>query len=84
MKQNLFQIIFRFVFINALVASRGAGADVLLADFEGKDYGAWKTEGTAFGSGPAQGTLPSQMQVSGFAGKGLVNSFAGGDRSNPT
>jgi sucrose-6-phosphate hydrolase SacC (GH32 family) len=53
--------------------------DVLLADFEGSDYGAWKTTGEAFGSGPAHGTLPNQMPVSGFLGAGLVNSYLRGD-----
>lgn len=49
------------------------------ADFEGPDYGAWKTTGTAFGTGPARGSLNGQMAVGGFRGKGLVNSFNGGD-----
>jgi fructan beta-fructosidase len=53
--------------------------DILFADFEGDDYGQWQTSGAAFGSGPAKGTLPGQMPVSGFLGKGLVNSFLGGD-----
>jgi fructan beta-fructosidase len=66
----------------ATIAS--AADDLLLADFEGPDYGAWKTEGTAFGIGPAPGTLPAQMRVEGFRGKGLANSFAGGDRSTGT
>ena len=54
---------------------------IVLADFEGQDYGAWVTTGTAFGKGPAQGTLPYQMHVDGFQGHGLVNSFYGGDKS---
>ena len=53
--------------------------DIVFADFEGETYGDWKTTGTAFGKGPARGTLPGQMPVSGFRGKGLVNSFLGGD-----
>ncbi len=53
--------------------------DVIIADFEGSDYGSWLVEGEAFGSGPAQGTLPDQMQVSGYKGSGLVNSYFGGD-----
>jgi fructan beta-fructosidase len=57
----------------------GPRADVVVADFEGEDYGAWKVTGTAFGKGPAHGTLPGQMEVSGFQGRGLVNSFVGGD-----
>jgi len=57
------------------------GDDLLLSDFEGKDYGAWTVSGTAFGLGPARGTLANQMPVSGFLGKGLVNSYTGGDAS---
>lgn len=52
---------------------------IVLADFEGKGYGDWKPEGEAFGSAPASGTLPRQQPVSGYAGKGLVNTFLGGD-----
>jgi fructan beta-fructosidase len=58
--------------------------DVVVADFEGEGYGAWKVTGTAFGRGPARGTLPGQMEVSGFQGRGLVNSYAGGDDSTGT
>ena len=64
------------------VAAMAGGAErveVLVADFEGKDYGEWKVEGEAFGPGPARGTLANQMEVSGFVGKGLVDSFYGGD-----
>lgn len=53
--------------------------DILVADFEEADYGEWKVVGTAFGRRPAQGTLAGQMPVSGFLGKGLVNSFFEGD-----
>jgi len=56
-----------------------AADDLLVADFEGEDYGGWKTTGHAFGPGPARGTLPGQMPVEGFQGKGLVNSFYQGD-----
>ncbi len=48
---------------------------ILLADFEGDDYGDWKVEGDAFGESPASGTLPKQQSVSGFVGKGLVNTY---------
>ena len=61
-----------------------AAEDLVIADFEGATYGDWKTTGTAFGSGPAQGTLPGQMSVNGFKGKGLVNSFFDGDKSTGT
>ncbi len=56
-----------------------AAAPLLIADFEGKSYGEWTVEGKAFGPGPAPGTLPGQMKVSGFSGQGLANSFVGGD-----
>src|SRR4051812_36154984 len=45
--------------------------DVVVADFEGASYGDWRVTGTAFGQGPAQGTLPNQMTVDGFSGHGL-------------
>ncbi|MBN9517649.1 DUF4980 domain-containing protein, partial [bacterium] len=61
-----------------------ADPDILVADFEGDTYGAWKAEGTAFGDRPARGTLPNQMPVTGFRGKGLVNSFRGGDAATGT
>lgn len=63
------------------MAAGGDRQDRLLADFEGDSYGDWKVEGQAFGQGPAAGTLPGQMPVSGFEGKRLVNSFVGGDGS---
>jgi len=57
-----------------LLAAAAHAADAIrIADFEGKDYGDWKVEGDGFGPGPAQGTLPGQMKVEGFEGKGLVN-----------
>ena len=52
--------------------------DVVFEDFE-HGYDKWKVEGDAFGSQPATGTLPNQNTVTGFKGKGLVNSFVGGD-----
>src|SRR5471030_3147231 len=61
-----------------------AQPDIVVADFEGATYGDWKATGDAFGSGPAHGKLPGQMAVEGFEGRGLVNSFHGGDRSTGT
>ncbi|MFO0908045.1 MAG: GH32 C-terminal domain-containing protein [Isosphaeraceae bacterium] len=58
--------------------------DVVVADFESNDYKGWKTTGNAFGEKPAHGTLPGQMEVSGFLGHGLVNSFLGGDDATGT
>ena len=56
----------------------------VFADFESGTYGDWKKTGTAFGDHPATGTLPGQQHVSGFGGKYLVNTFAGGDATTGT
>jgi len=58
--------------------------DIVVADFEAGDYGAWTATGNAFGSSPARGTLGGQQPVSGFEGHGLVNTFLNGDRSTGT
>lgn len=77
--------LFSFLFAFAVPAFLHAQSpEIVIADFESADYGAWKSEGEAFGSGPTRGTLPGQMRVDGFAGKGLVNSFLKGDRSTGT
>jgi sucrose-6-phosphate hydrolase SacC (GH32 family) len=56
----------------------------ILADFEGSDYGDWKTTGDAFGPGPAQGRIGDQNPVDGYFGHGLVNSFYHGDATTGT
>lgn len=60
------------------------GKETVIADFEGETYGDWSVEGEAFGTGPAQGTLPGQKKVGGYIGKGLVNSYNGGDGTTGT
>lgn len=55
--------------------------DLIIEDFEGTNYGAWKVTGEAFGAGPAHGTLPHQMTVDGFLGGGFASSYHGGDGS---
>jgi fructan beta-fructosidase len=79
---------FRLALIVVCLAGSIAGAaerkDILVEDFEGETYGKWKVTGEAFGKGPARGTLPGQMPVTGFLGKGLVNSFHKGDGSTGT
>ena len=58
-----------------------AAEDIVFADFEGTDYGPWKTEGTAFGNSPIQENGFWQTMPVGFLGRGLANSFHGGDRA---
>jgi uncharacterized protein (DUF608 family) len=48
-------------------------------DFEKKDYAGWTISGEAFGKGPSRGTEQGQQPVSGFAGRGLVNTYVAGD-----
>jgi levanase len=56
-----------------------AGAS--LDDFESGSYGNWAAVGTAFGTGPATGSLPDQQEVTGYEGTYLVDSYNGGDAS---
>jgi len=58
-----------------------AAEDIVIADFEADNYGDWEVTGTAFGPGPARGTLPRQMVVAGYVGERLVNSYYDGDGS---
>ncbi len=57
---------------------------ILIADFEGRDYGDWEVTGEAFGRRPARGGFADQMKVSGHRGRGLANSFYKGDGSTGT
>ena len=72
--------------VNALRAEHPdlAGIGEVFEDFEKRDYAGWTLTGTAFGKGPAHGTLPGQQPVSGFVGHGLVNTFLQGDAPQGT
>ncbi len=59
--------------------SSARAAETVFNNFESATYAPWTTTGTAFGSGPATGTLPSQMTVTGYEGTRLASSFNGGD-----
>ena len=69
------------VLMGLVATSSIAVKDIIVEDFEGADYGDWKIEGNAFGSAPAKGRIGGQNPVSGFKGKGLVNTFLDGDLS---
>jgi sucrose-6-phosphate hydrolase SacC (GH32 family)/predicted alpha-1,6-mannanase (GH76 family) len=58
-----------------------ARPEIVIADFEGTNFGDWKVTGEAFGDGPAHGTLPTQWPVDGFADNSLASSFHHGDGS---
>ena len=70
-----------FLLISAMAGTATAADDIIVADFEKDTYEGWTVTGDAFGPGPAKGTLPGQMQVDGYQGQGLVNSFFNGDNS---
>lgn len=54
----------------------------LVADFEGDTFPAgWQVTGSAFGAGPATGSLDGQQHVGGFLGRRFASSFHGGDSS---
>jgi fructan beta-fructosidase len=75
---------FRAIALAVLLAATASGQDrpdLTVADFEGDGYRPWMAQGDAFGTAPARGALPGQMAVEGFEGRGLVNSFLGGDDS---
>jgi sucrose-6-phosphate hydrolase SacC (GH32 family) len=74
----------RLLAASAIAASAAAADDLIIADFEGDQYAPWTVSGEAFGTAPAKGPLPGQMNVEGFRGKGLVNSFNKGDDSTGT
>jgi non-lysosomal glucosylceramidase len=60
--------------LKAEADGRGRRADVVFADFEQADYGSWRTEGDAFGSGPfKKAALPDRQKAVGFEGHQLVN-----------
>ena len=53
--------------------------DLVIADFESGTYDGWTVTSEAFGAAPAAGDLPGQMEVSGYSGAHLVNTFFNGD-----
>jgi len=58
--------------------------EVMIADFEGADYGDWETTGDAFGISPAWRETEEMEEISGFEGKGLATSYQDGDEPTGT
>lgn len=52
---------------------------ILIEDFEKDHYGPWRVEGEAFGDRPANGNQGADQHISGFEGKGFVNSYQKSD-----
>jgi hypothetical protein len=54
--------------------------DILMADFEGKDFGDWKATGDAFKSGPTD----TKSRVAGFQGRRVLDTFIANGSDRPT
>ncbi|MDF2440494.1 MAG: fructan beta-fructosidase [Abditibacteriota bacterium] len=67
------------VLAGGVIGSCHAAEDIVIGGFEGSGYGTWKSEGTAFGRGPARGPHPVELQVQGWRGSGLASSELEGD-----
>jgi fructan beta-fructosidase len=71
-----------YALAEALNTGSGAVApsgDIVIADFEGEDYGDWKTTGNAFGDAPVKASQASKHTVRAFVGEGLVDTYVGPD-----
>ena len=68
------------IWLPTLAPVAPAGARVV-ADFETPSWGsiAWKKAGSAWGNGPAEGSLPGQGVVAGVTGRRFANSMHDGD-----
>ena len=82
-EKQLYALVF-LVLLGCQARAMPLRPDIVIADFEGQDYGQWRATGTAFGTGPAQGTLPGQKLVSGYKGRRLASSYVGGDGATGT
>ena len=59
---------------------KSAKNDILIADFEGDNYGDWQVTGEAFGKGPSQEST-HRNRVMGYLGKGFINTYLNGDKT---
>ena len=87
MKKEVFRFsAFAAIIILVITSCNRQRSDVVITDFEYESYGDWKTEGDAFGTNPAKGTLPGPYRrtVEGYLGERLVNSFSGSGDSIET
>jgi len=73
--------------LGAILAPAGVTSqrpDIIIADFETDTYGDWKVEGSAFGTGPAAGTLPNQGRVYNYQGNKYLSSYHNADGTTGT
>ncbi len=69
----------RLLMLCAPVLRAASAGDVVVADFEGNDYGAWTATGTAFRRGPARNAQLAVLEIENARGRGLASSEVEGD-----
>ena len=70
--------LFLGVLCHMLLSQHLLAGDVLIADFEGENFGEWQVSGDAFGEKPSLLAFPGQSQVTGYIDTSFANSFHGG------
>src|SRR5688572_15097809 len=82
-KQVFRLLTFAALIILVIISCKQQRTDIVIADFENESYGDWKSEGDAFGTRPAKGTLPGPYRgtVEGYLGERLANSYSGSSDS---
>lgn len=68
-----------FIFFLLISLTAFSEQEIAVADFEGETYGHRTVTGNAFGSVPTQGTLSRHLDLTGFKGKPLVNTYYKGN-----
>jgi len=66
------------------IGRTGLSKAMVLYDFEKPSMTGWKATGKAFGKGPCDGKVTPEYPSSGFAGRGMISSYHGGDPSTGT
>jgi len=66
-------------FLCWVALSAAVAGDLLIADFEQHDYGAWKADGSAF-RGPARDAQLATLEIENGRGRGVASSELEGDR----
>jgi fructan beta-fructosidase len=82
MKKNAYKLLaITMLMVVLTTACNQQRSDLVIAEFEDVNYGDWKVEGEAFGSGPSDGIIDEKIEFEGFEGKSLAISLNGGVES---
>lgn len=80
----LHRLAFLPLLLSAVSTLHAATTDLVITDFEGRGYGAWKATGAAFQKGPAAGELLARLEIENAHGTGVASSEIDGDRPQGT